>query len=287
MISLCESSFYYELNVGWILKSSKWLFTGLVVVPLLAQVAWASNFNGQVNPSNQPPVNNTIPTNAENSYSAAIKAGSESYDTDLSEEEYQELLAKLEVHDHLWNRLIDQMQTIDNDQTSSILEHEDQITRYLQQIEDVSSWLETFSENYPMINEALELKEKIAVSYEGLGTINFLILPNWTQAERFFLKSLTISKQLVVKKHAVALTPRTSGLLGQLYLFQNNLGKAEKYLLESISGYKELGIKEDMGDQYIWLSQVYYDLGKLDKANDYLQQGRDLKQQVNISQKVD
>ncbi len=102
------------------------------------------------------------------------------------------------------------------------------------------------------INTLLNNKTGLALSYNSIGNA-YLSLQKLQLAESNYLKSLNHIPDVDYP----SLKASNLHQLSKIYLEQNQLEKAEKFVDEAKSLFKKIGNSEDLRDTYLTLSQIY------------------------------
>ncbi len=115
------------------------------------------------------------------------------------------------------------------------------------------------------IKHSIKLYPDFGIAYLNLGMI-YVDVGFLHQANDVFLKAEKIGKH----KKDIELVSGASSGLGLYYMQEKDYKKAEGYFRSSLNGYKKLGSKNSIANQYGNLALSKLKQGRLDKAKDFL-----------------
>jgi len=118
----------------------------------------------------------------------------------------------------------------------------------------VTQWPSNIFFRAVKIHQELGIKNSIAINFGNIG-IAYMQREDYPKALQYYSKALRINQEL----------GRKSGIAANLGNLHANLGDftmAEKLLHEAVTLSRQLGLKENLRDQYKYLSDLYSSSGK-------------------------
>ncbi|GAB4199332.1 MAG: hypothetical protein Fur0023_01520 [Bacteroidia bacterium] len=126
-------------------------------------------------------------------------------------------------------------------------------------------------------NLAQEIQSKIieAINLENIGEI-YKLTKNYDKALQYYSDALKINKELG-NKIGVAIN---YGDIGRVYYFQKKYDLAEQYLLKSEILLTQLNSKYHLNNVHLWLSELYAETKKMDKAYIHLLHHKNIRDSI-------